>query len=450
MQKLHLCGIDIRYRKSEFCHSLKHNVMKKIIKNVFLLMLLGVSNEIFCQESQSKMLTFDFEKMKFIDLINKEYSKLKYGDNIKVKVINYNPILYNVVVTSDDSIISPTIASSNMIHSLIGLDGIQGFVKDIIKIINKSIPIDKNEASNTSTQFSLYKHTKDKSVDTIEILNSLNTILIETNTYIRNVQNQVNRQIYSLKYEKNQINPDTFTQKLNIYTQQLLEFKTNSKIKTITTPIIDSTIKLLQNNEMKNFITSLYRMNLYRSEYTTAPLYFLEDYKKITIQFQRKLDTNLPIYSPCVLKLPFHNRTKFGISAGLYSSLGLYSNQYSYTFNSTDSSYQLLENKGSSFEIGVNALAYHGWHIGSNNYLGGTVGAGMSIESSPKPRLFIGGMWLNGRSNSFSLSLGLVLGYVNKLSDNFTANEKYKTAEANHLKSVLNTGAFFSVNYSIF
>jgi len=416
-----------------------------------------ISNEISCQQSQSKTLTFDFEKMKFEDLLNIDYNDLKYGDNIKVKVINYNPILYNIVVTADDSVILPKVASDNLITKFIGLDGTLGVVKGLVTMIanadpkvSKNTTKKENSANQSIASYEGNKIPKLEAIDTIKTLNELYTLIQEINTYIQTTQIQMTRQMYSLKLNKSPINPDSFTQQLSDYNKKLLEFKVKSNCQNRTTPIIDSALGVLQNGAIDALIASLYRLNIYSSEYTTPPLYYTEDFKKITIQFQRKIDSNLPIYPPCVIKLPFHNRTKFGISAGLYSSLGLYSNQYSYTFNSTDSSYQLLENKGSSFEIGINALAYHGWHIGSNNYLGGTVGAGMSIESSPKPRIFIGGMWLSGRNNSFSLSLGLVLGYVNKLSDNFTVNEKYKTAEMNHLKSVLNTGAFLSVNYSIF
>ena len=82
------------------------------------------------------------------------------------------------------------------------------------------------------------------------------------------------------------------------------------------------------------------------------------------------------------------------------------------------------------------------------DYVGLSFGAGISLESKPKPRILLGASYVTGEKNKFVISFGIVAGFVNELSAAFSTTAIYKDVAANYQKDVIRTSSFFSINYS--
>ena len=76
-----------------------------------------------------------------------------------------------------------------------------------------------------------------------------------------------------------------------------------------------------------------------------------------------------------------------------------------------------------------------------------SVGTGLSIEKSPKPRLLIGGGLSYGKKHNFTFDLGLIAGYTDTKSKVIDLNTVYTEKPSNITVTKLKAGAFVSFGY---
>lgn len=197
--------------------------------------------------------------------------------------------------------------------------------------------------------------------------------------------------------------------------------------------------------------------------YTSNPIIVGSDARNVTISFKSWSDSlHLPSYSPISFLAPWTPRVIFGISGGIYGS-GLHSDNYASTLKytaadttnhiSADTSLFIKKQKNGAGEVGINALAYVAWKVRSDNpknylYCGATAGAGLSIESNPKPRMMIGATLVYGNTNRVMVTAGLAAGFVNRLSANLNEGLNKGTRSADVYSSKMSANAFISLSYS--
>ena len=181
--------------------------------------------------------------------------------------------------------------------------------------------------------------------------------------------------------------------------------------------------------------------------YTSLPIYISNDVKVLSISLKPVDDkSNLPAYQTS-FAIPDYQYRIWGVSGGIYVC-GLKNEIYT-NKRISDTSFNLIAEKQNKIQIGVNALAYIGWRVfPKSNYLGACFGAGMSLESKPKPRILFGASFITGEKNRVSFSAGLVAGYVNMLSGGFSTTIPYTKPAENYQRDFLKASGFLSINYS--
>jgi hypothetical protein len=186
--------------------------------------------------------------------------------------------------------------------------------------------------------------------------------------------------------------------------------------------------------------------------YTSGPIFLQDNSRIVTIGVNPWNDSlKLPHYPPISFEVPWTQRTVFGVSGGLYWA-GLHSEQYSIvTIDSTHHS--ITKNKTGIGEVGIDALAYFGFQKFSTNqkdysYFGASCGAGLSLESSPKPRGLLGLSYINGRTNRIIITVGVIGGFTNQLSEVYQLNSNVTAMPAGITKSEFRGSLFLSFNYS--
>lgn len=202
--------------------------------------------------------------------------------------------------------------------------------------------------------------------------------------------------------------------------------------------------------QQKKFVDAIESLQLLSTTYTSAPLYYTSNLKKFKIDIKPWGDsTKLPSYSTA-FQLPWSQRNIWGVTGGIYVS-ALHSKGYSAqaSIQNSDTLYTLVEDNPGKLEFGINALAYIGWRMNETNpwYLGGSFGTGLSIESKPKPRMFVGISTLFGDNSRVLLSAGATIGYVQRLSSLYEGNKQVPDTEK-YMKDALKCSAFVSINYS--
>ncbi|WP_132055371.1 hypothetical protein [Pseudocnuella soli] len=189
--------------------------------------------------------------------------------------------------------------------------------------------------------------------------------------------------------------------------------------------------------------------------YTSAPIFMMQRAKTVSIEFKPRFDSLVvPSYKTSFV-LPFIQQKVSGISGGIhYSSLSSrsYSNKTVLGSQPGDTLYQLTGNGLGAGQLGINSLAYVGWKADKDNYKanywGVSFGAGLSIESKPKPRVLLGGSYISGEDNRLLITAGIIAGQVARLSSAFNTTTQYRQPVSDVVVDRLTLGAFLSVNYS--
>lgn len=482
------------------------------------------------KQGLAKDIVYDF-KSKDIKLPN-DWRKLKKGDWLRLKVMNYNPYLYKLVIDHKDSSVA-AVNDGKLLGWFLDPANLGGIVANIVTKV-KDVPpmveplslykqaanyeavidnrdeimkvIQKEDPVADTVGKKIVKPTTEDSIEIVQLLQVDQRELIKAkNEAFDEQKNKIEKKLYDIsrkfallrtlypdcnkfKYlipiaeiqqietdmssfrKKNSMLLDDATNNLNTYNvagapyMKLIarEPKLNAadelirqfyKELAIKVAKIDSAINY---KNMGDIIARLETAALLRSCYTSFPLQVTDDVKKINIEFKPRFDSlGLPAYNSQLL-LPLVQHKIWGVSSGIHVSLlrnqGFVNKTIPKVQTGADSVYVLTADGQGDVQMGINALAYVGWKGNRDNdkpnYWGISFGAGMSLESKPKPRVLLGGSFITGEKNRIVFTLGLIGGQVSKLSKGYEAGAAYTKPATDFLKDVMTIGGFFSINYS--
>ncbi len=470
---------------------------------------------------------------------------VRKGDYVRVKVINYNPLQYKVVINATDSSVATPI-DAKMLTSLFDPTSLTSIVSTlvdkagVVPIPNdaKDVKYDKN-VFNTVGDNGLPRPCdplvricpiieKDCPVkDAVVIVNKkkqtvkisdtakclekyfaqVSTLILRESNSIVTFRKAIDKKLYDVirKFSvRNVLYPDCETFKKEV-TAEILETLENdiedfskeldgwllrmnfdlNEYAAVIAPykeyISKNNLLILKDSLVKKFyaeamatlnkyqgevgydklailISRLEVLKLYSSCYVSMPIYVAEDIKKINVEFKPRFEDSLglPYYNTTLILPPVQHRV-WGISSGVFvtglknEAYGLQSFTRPRTGGGVDTLYNIAGEEDGKAQIGANALAYTGWKLGKGDkpsYWGLCFGAGLSIESKPKPRVLLGGTYITGEKNRLMISVGFVGGYVKQLSTRFNTSTDYTQLPADFVKDVLKLNGFLSINYS--
>ena len=462
------------------------------------------TKDITTQPTEDFILDFKSKKLGF----PANYKNIRKRSFVRVKVVNYNPYLYKVVVEGkDSSIVQPT--DGGMLSFFLNPDKLTAIAAGILSLpdatppsINSSKVSSKNKQAflKSKTLSESYQYTARTGDTTSKVQNIIQKAIANIDTDRNNILQlrkgveekvfEISRQIllqYKLYPECKDFDKDALASLASKYERELkTQVETNlEKNKSVYEEFKNYRFEIApyypfiqKNIEWKirhDLIDSFYRMALselasidtainYKkisellirfeklaqnsSCYVSLPIYLFDDAKTITIELKPIGESStLPPYQTS-FAIPGYQNTVSGISAGVFVS-GLHNNLYTNKQKVNDTTFNLVSDNVGKIQIGINALAYFATQIGTKaNYFGGCFGAGMSIENKPKPRILLGISYVSGEKNRFMISLGLAGGFVSTLSNAYSTDVQYLKAAANYQKDIIKSSAFISMNYS--
>jgi hypothetical protein len=467
---------------------------------------------------------FDFKSKDIGD--PSDWYRIKKGDYVRLKIMNYNPNLYKILIDAKDSTVAPVISSSFTFLDPTNLTGIVG------NLLEKAGGPPVAEGKKPLLDIDMFKETDDagrpknvlndvyrikdcpkladkKTIDTLLCLHDFfqrHTVLVTArNTAIEELKTMIDEKFYNIvrKFSAQHILypdcnsfkslasatdisgiesamqnfRDTIQKQLSlIYKETRIYLIATSPYKSFIQKhedlsVDDSLVKKfyaeatatlkkyrddIGYSKVADIILRLELLALNSSCYISFPIYIGDDVKKINLEFKPRFDTlGLPGFATS-LTLPPVQRKVWGISGGAFAT-GLHNDGHNTKiFTQTnpggglDTLYSIVTDNNGKAQVGINALAYTGWKLNENNqpdYMGVCFGAGMSLESKPKPRILLGVSFITGERNRLLLSAGFVAGYVRTLSDAFDTTVNYTQRPSDYLKDILRANAFFSINY---
>jgi hypothetical protein len=449
------------------------------------------------------------------------WRKLRKGDFIGIKVLNYNPYLYKVSIEGKDSSI-PALNDGKLLSWFLDPANLNGIVANLINKVG-TVPAPANATDNNSdmrfanavvpgvrrlrTQ-SNNQPNINVNTDSIQQVVNIQAAQFKRIKQSKEVANAQKRDIDKMFYDYTKalsvlrkLSPDcdafrtlmddakkttienTFDTLRNYNTAKLVSAQdsfdqyqlamapyTAVTAKTPNLKAADDLVRqfyrefalfsdkidsALSYKSVSALIARLESAALLRSCYVSFPIQVAEDMRKISIDFRPRFDTlALPAYTSTLL-LPLIQRRVWGVSSGINISglrnQGFVNKTIPGVGTGAAPTYVLTRDNAGDVQLGINALAYAGWKVRDNdkpNYWGLCFGAGMSIESKPKPRVLLGGSFITGEKNRIVLSVGVIGGFVSQLSNAYIAGESYTTPATDFLKDVIRSSAFISVNYS--
>jgi len=450
--------------------------------------------------------------------------KIKKGDFIRVKVVNYNPLLYKVSIDNrDSSVTQPT--DAGLLGMFLSPDKFTGAVAGLSSQIGtppKSPKENKDMAWNTEDFHGLIgismrdrsdkePKLKQREIDSIiaviksdsakakELLDKHYAKVLANKGSITGLRKRIDsllsviskyyaqlQKMYlgceELKEENLKVKADEYLDSLNKFSREskalsagiftdAYTFKfeltkyvdlikrefpelslkhwfidTFYKIAAAELTGLDTSITTKKNNDVYAAFIKLSQNTVC---FTSLPIYIGNDIKLISIGLKPvDQNSNLPSYQTS-FSIPNYQPRIWGVSGGIFIT-GLKNEIYSNRRNPNDTLFRLAAEKQSKVQIGVNALAYMAWQVTakSPNYAGISFGAGMSLESKPKPRILLGASFITGEKNRIGFTAGIAGGYTSRLSDGFSTSTPYLTAAENYQRDILTTSWFFSINYS--
>lgn len=471
---------------------------------------------------EPKTVIYDFKTKKIA--WPEGYNRLRRGDAVRIKVLHFNPFLYQVNINGRDSTHYALSDGSNLLSAFTSLSNLSSIVAgiansittpgptvakgaDLSSVVPLALTLMSAQATGNTTPpsndahidlgrqheldalFSHYQKSIKVSAEGLELLKD--SINLAAYYWARKFKSQRDpsptcEEFSAMTsgtlidtFERNFFNlKESFLNRSkNIKSEQEDYLNKTAKYADIirakdglTDKVTDSLIKayyfqsvndlskidsVLSYRNLQGFVETIDKIRGLKPCFTSAPIFLLDDSKIISLQIKPWKDSASGLISdiPIVFELPWTQNRIWGISAGIYVS-SLHNKNYTNQHTSpTDTSYRLINDNSGNIEFGINALAYAAWklHPGKDNeytYLGAIFGAGMSIESKPKPRIFLGGNFIEGRNSRLMFAMGLNIGYVDRLSSAYSQDVKYTIAQTGFIKEELQIGGFLSINYS--
>lgn len=259
-----------------------------------------------------------------------------------------------------------------------------------------------------------------------------------------------------------------------LVTDCLSAFPSNKQLQ-----VTDSLIKqfeLEQRPVLADFAPKLYEklyalksnlMNLRAEDFsfTSAPMKMDQPMKTIKITFEPVGTANVGL-STDVLAIPLQYKKQpfIGFSSGFFystlrgnpyvvrDSVALVARNGQTRSDSLSHYYRLTPEDRGSGEWGVAALIHYGESINAkqNVHLHVAAGVGLTLQNKPQPRGLLGGGVAFGLRNKVALTVGLIFGAVETLSDGYQVdvNRTLYAAPNGFSKSQLKGGGFFSLTYN--
>lgn len=449
------------------------------------------------QNSQS--FVFDFKTKSVTN--PKELYTVRSKDFIQIKIINYNPFLYKVEMEGYDSTVSPQI-DTKLPFASFDLTNLNDIVKNILDI-NSSMASNESSTPNNAEEKekmmigetndvkgnkkkSISRFLNETLIDVYKINDSLNQLneSIEKQAYknskkldfaydifpnansfssIPSIQNDIESVFLDIRSRILQRKQDIlksynyFIKESFGYSEKIKKSPVYSELDSLikihysgATDLINKMDSSYNYSELRKFIDTLNKFKFLETTYLSFPILIKDDIKTINLKISPwQSDLKLPSYESSI-SLPIKQSSIWGLSLGAYTA-GLYNDGYS-NKKISDSLYQLVsDNQSKGAEIGINANAYFSRRLSysSNVFLGAVVGTGMSIEGKPKPRLLFGPNLVFGEKNRFNISLGVIAGFVQKLSDSYSLNASYKVPIENFTKDYLKCSWYLSMHLSL-
>lgn len=370
--------------------------------------------------------------------------KVTAGKEIDFVVQNLNPYKYDVNITSKDSIYfqtnNPILSaafSTGAISSLLsGATKATGAAPGAIPDHDQHI-IDRLKAMNA--QLSAYIAFKQTSVDCADMA----TLKAEKNTILGNIDAIF--RAYDPTYA-NDLNGYVLAQLAGI-----LAAKSDAA------------------DQITAALTTYNKLRGYSFDYTYKVLEVPNfDVLTFSLTFSPKKDVPGPALNVTGqnVKLSIVGGWRVNASAGLFTtfgslfhSAGVYTQNFAFSDSvaktsggAADSIYsRKLVKERTTPDIGVGAFVH--FYRKSSTFFnwGGSIGAGLTIASSPQLRYFIGPTALIGNTTRMVVTAGLAFGMVNQLSERYRAQYPYVNASESSVQynSTLGAGFFIAVTYNL-
>ena len=455
--------------------------------------------------------------------------RIRKGEYVRVKVMNYNPYLYKVVVNSTDSSVTAPVDMGNVLTKFLDPGNLSTFITGLsdkvgmstlsgpgITGLHDSIEVaaeDMYEIGACLKKKKIIRSKKEIEVidttATVKCLNKFYSRLVYIFTLIDSFSTQLKDQIDTVNFNflrqfsvRRNLYPDcnhfskpgidSFIEHLKSeYARLRTELNTGivglneeqRKYADAIEPFADliTGITSLKDNHKKatkffeaadsvfssfkdvlslksldDMMSKLENLAMASSCYISLPIFMSEEIKKINIELRSKADSlGITDYSTTLIIPPFQQRI-WGVSGGVYvtslKNIGYGIQTVLPSGTVTDTTYNLVKDGSGSMQFGISGLAYTGWKLkyNSNNpdYLGVCFGAGISVESKPKPRILLGGSFISGEKNRLVISAGIIAGNVRRLSNAYESLTGLKVLPADFLKDEMKASWFFSINYS--
>lgn len=188
--------------------------------------------------------------------------------------------------------------------------------------------------------------------------------------------------------------------------------------------------------------------------YKSLPQFFSKERKNIKLTISRRAteEDNKPSFKyETEFLLPRLPHTVSGIGTGFYADGLVNDNPVVVHARNVvgNDAYTIEEDQSNKVSTGISGLTYLGWRIGEQySFLGIALGAGLSIEKAPKPRVMIGAAGVFGDTRRLIVSAGYTLGNVRRVSDAYKG-KVFQTEPSGFTRDVLKGSFFFSLSYSI-
>ena len=419
--------------------------------------------------------------------ILKNVSKIREGDFYQIKIKGINQNLYKIGINHIDTTVSapltlPTFTNFNIengLEKLVG--GLESIVQlgDLEKLKNlKKIstpssepthPGSKNDSLACSQKLKCYLdsinelkkeliavnkniYTSYQDIKSL-LLESLGIDFVNTNKnfhkkFLRDFYNQ-KVQLLNLKLKVRDLEHEI---KKNA-NDSTCNFRIFNELDTIHNELltqIDYSINFISDENIFLLLKAVVTIeNNSSSEYCSLPFQFIGEQAKVDVSIIPRYDSfNLQSYST-QFRFPLNNIEYNYVSPSYYFSSihdEIYSSRDT-SFGGSTQAYFIKEEKN-SYEMGLATLFNKGEKFSKNQEWGWqlSLGVGVSMTKSIRPRLLFGGGLSYGNKHMIALNFGLIFGNVERLSS-ATPKNFILPKEQSVTVSKLDCGIFLSVGY---